>query len=114
MLLTMAAKTHFRLMPDAPALFRRRRYQPAALASVIPKAHCGRKSRPAWRYRGPFLAGSLYIKYKGARTGRIWELAPHSQRPDFCSWQSGPERINSRLPDVLAVAGTSVLAFQNA
>ena len=33
---------------------------------------------------------------------------------DFCSWQWGRKRLNSRLPDVLAVAGTSVLAFQNA
>jgi hypothetical protein len=31
---------------------------------------------------------------------------------DFCSWQAGPDRINSRSPDALAVAGASVLAFQ--
>src|SRR6185312_7661789 len=31
---------------------------------------------------------------------------------EFCSWQAGRDRLNSPLPDVLAGAGTSVLAFQ--
>ena len=31
---------------------------------------------------------------------------------EISSWQSGPEPINTRLPDALAVAGAFVLAFR--
>jgi hypothetical protein len=41
-------------------------------------------------------------------------FAPCSPRPDFCSWQAGRKRIHTRVPDVLAVAGMAVLAFQHA
>ena len=33
----------------------------------------------------------------GVKQARFWPVAPHSQRPDFCSWQAGRKRINSRL-----------------
>src|SRR5262245_36122349 len=58
--------------------------------------------------RGPDL-GSFRVQIR-----KILPVGSHSQRPDFCSWQAGRKRIHTRLPDVLAVAGTPVLAFRKA
>ena len=44
-------------------------------------------------------------------TGREGFLG-YFRQVEICSWQDGKDPLNSALPDVLAIAGASVLAFR--
>ena len=64
-----------------------------------------------------FFAGKpLPYQVQRGLKRRFWakirpKMASRTRR-EFCPWQAGKDSLNNRFPGVLAVAGTSVLAFR--
>lgn len=97
------------LMPSLPYLAKTTTMTPFKLTPRARQRLFFTSAFAAWKDGFPAVAP--------LRTGAVAAVSaviPGLGWLDFCSWQAGPERINSRLLDVLAVAGTPVLAFQNA
>ena len=61
-----------------------------------------------------FFAGKPCLMRSGAPDDNLGQSGRAGRRicGEFSAWQAGKDLLNNRLPDVLAVAGTSVLAFR--